>query len=58
LIVRAIAKNPIISMEAKQRRLVSIRNTMVFVLLVELVVVWAHELQAFAVPLVAIVFAT
>lgn len=54
LIVRAIAKNPTFSMEAKRRWIVSVRNTMVFVMLVGLVVIWAHELQAFAVSLVAL----
>ena len=54
LIVRAIAKNPTLSMEAKRRWVVSVRNTMVFVLLVGLVVIWAHELQAFTVSLVAL----
>jgi len=41
LIVRAIAKNPTFSMEAKRRWAVSVRNTntMVFVLLVGLVVI-------------------
>jgi uncharacterized metal-binding protein len=53
LIVRAIAKNPTLSMEAKRRWVVSVRNTMVFVLLVGLVVIWAHELQAFGLSLVA-----
>ena len=41
-------------MEAKRRWVVSVRNSMVFVLLVGLVVIWAHELQAFAVSLVAL----
>jgi small-conductance mechanosensitive channel len=54
LIVRAISKNPTLSMEAKRRWVVSVRNTMVFVLLVGLLVIWAHELQAFAVSLVAV----
>ncbi|HEY6289286.1 MAG TPA: hypothetical protein VIW48_07555 [Nitrospiraceae bacterium] len=53
MIVRAIAKNPTLSIEAKRRWAASVRNTLVFVLLVGLVVIWAHELQAFAVPLVA-----
>ena len=53
-IVRAIAKNPTLSMEAKRRWVVSVRNTMVFVLLVGLVVFWAHELQAFGLSLVAL----
>jgi len=54
LIVRAISKNPTLSMEAKRRWVVSVRNTMVLVLLIGLVVIWAHELQAFAVSLVAL----
>jgi len=54
LIVRAISKNPTLSMEAKRRWVVSVRNTIVFVLLVGLLVIWAHELQAFAVSLVAV----
>jgi small-conductance mechanosensitive channel len=54
LIVRAISKNPTLSMEAKRRWVVSVRNTMVFALLVGLLVIWAHELQAFAVSLVAV----
>src|SRR4029077_19121935 len=54
LIVRAISKNPTLSMEAKRRWVVSVRNSMVFVLLLGVVVIWAHELQAFAVSLVAL----
>jgi hypothetical protein len=54
LIVRAIAKTPTLSMEAKRRWVVSVRNTMVFMLLVGLVLIWAHELQALAVSLVAL----
>lgn len=54
LIVRAIATNPTLLTEAKRRCAVSIRNSMVFVLLVGLVVIWAYELQAFAVSLVAL----
>src|SRR5688572_23538208 len=54
LIVRAISKNPTLSMEAKRRWVVSVRNSMVFALLVGLVVIWAHELQVFAVSLVAL----
>jgi hypothetical protein len=40
-------------MEAKHRWAASVPNTMVFVLLVGLVVIWAHELQSDPVPLVA-----
>lgn len=57
LIIRTISKNPALSMEAKRRWVVSIRNTMVFVLLVGLVVIWAHELQALAMSLVALAVA-
>jgi hypothetical protein len=39
VIVRAIAKNPTRSIEAKRRWAVSVRNTMVFLLLVGLVVI-------------------
>ena len=46
LIVRTISKNPTLSMEAKRRWVVSVRNTMVFVLLLGLLVIWAHELEA------------
>lgn len=54
LIVRSISRNAALTMEAKRRWVVSARNTMVFVFLVGLVVIWAHELQAFAVSLVAL----
>ena len=54
LIVRAISRNQTLSMEAKRRGVVSVRNTVVFALMVGLVVIWAHELEAFAVSLVAL----
>lgn len=54
LVVRAISRNPALTMESKRRGVVSVRNTMVFVFLVGLVVIWAHELQALAVSLVAL----
>lgn len=54
LIVRSIAKNQALTIEAKRRWVVSVRNTMLFGLLVGLFVIWAHELQAFAVSLVAL----
>ncbi|MDH4185499.1 MAG: mechanosensitive ion channel family protein [Nitrospira sp.] len=54
LIVRAIARNPALTIDAKRRWVVSVRNTILFALLVGLVVIWAHELQAFAVSLVAL----
>lgn len=54
LLVRGILKNATLSMEAKRRWVVTVRNSMVFAFLVGLVVIWAHELEAFAVSLVAL----
>ena len=54
LIVRSIAKNSALSMEAKRRWVVTTRNSILFALLIGLVVIWAHELQALAVSLVAL----
>src|ERR671913_22398 len=54
LIVRSISRNAALTMEAKRRWVVSVRNSMVVVFLLGLVVIWAHELQAFAVSLVAL----
>jgi small-conductance mechanosensitive channel len=54
LIVRSIARNSALTMEAKRRWVVMVRNSMVFVFLLGLVVIWAHELQAVAVSLVAL----
>jgi len=54
LIVRSIAKNSALSMEAKRRWVVTTRNLILFALLIGLIVIWAHELQALAVSLVAL----
>ena len=54
LIVRWIAGNPALSMESKRRWVVTTRNSVVFAFLIGLVIIWAHELQAFAVSLVAL----
>jgi small-conductance mechanosensitive channel len=54
LLVRSIARNSALTMEAKRRWVVTVRNSVVFVFLLGLVVIWAHELQAFAVSLVAL----
>ncbi len=54
LIVRSLAKNPALSMEAKRRWVVTTRNLILFALLIGLVVIWAHELQALTVSLVAL----
>lgn len=54
LVVRWISRNPELSMESKRRWVVTTRNSIVFAFLIGLVVIWAHELQAFAVSLVAL----
>ena len=54
LVVRGISRNQALSMEAKRRWVVTTRNSMVFVIMIGLVVIWAHELQAFAVSIVAL----
>jgi small-conductance mechanosensitive channel len=54
LVVRSISNNAALSLEAKRRWVVTARNSMVFVFILGLVVIWAHELQAFAVSLVAL----
>jgi small-conductance mechanosensitive channel len=57
LLVRWISGNSTLSMEAKRRWVVTIRNSVVFAFLIGLVSIWAHELQAFAVSLVALAVA-
>lgn len=54
LVVRWISRNPTLSMESKRRWVVTTRNSIVFAFLIGLVVIWAHELQAFAVSIVAL----
>jgi hypothetical protein len=54
LIVRWIFRNPNLSIESKRRWVVTTRNSIVFAFVVGLVVIWAHELQAFAVSIVAL----
>ncbi|HEY6085239.1 MAG TPA: hypothetical protein VIU63_07565, partial [Nitrospira sp.] len=54
LVVQWISRNAALSMESKRRWVVSVRNSVVFAFLIGLVVIWAHELQAFAVSLVAL----
>ena len=54
VVVRAIRRNQTLTIEAKRRWIVTIRNSMVLGLFVGLVVIWAHELEAFAVSLVAL----
>lgn len=57
LVVRWITKNHTLSMEAKRRWVVTTRNWLVFALFIGLVTIWAHELQAFTVSLVALAVA-
>ncbi|MEK7305972.1 MAG: hypothetical protein AAB034_07460 [Nitrospirota bacterium] len=54
LVVRGISRNHALSMEDKRRWVVTTRNSMVFVILIGFVVIWAHELEAFAVSIVAL----
>ena len=54
LVVRGIAHNPALSMEAKRRWVVTTRNSIVFAFLIGLVIIWAHELQAFAVSIITL----
>ena len=54
LAVRWIASNQTLSMESKRRWVVTTRNSVVLAFLIGLVIIWAHELQAFAVSLVAL----
>ncbi|MCP9438911.1 MAG: mechanosensitive ion channel family protein [Nitrospira sp.] len=57
LVVRWITRNSTLSIEAKRRWVVTIRNSLMFVFLIGLVTIWAHELQAFTVSLVALAVA-
>jgi small-conductance mechanosensitive channel len=54
LAVRWFAGNQTLSMESKRRWVVTTRNSVVLAFLIGLVIIWAHELQAFAVSLVAV----
>lgn len=54
VIVRSISRNPTLDLEAKRRWVVTTRNSIALLFLVGLFFIWAHELQAFAVSLVAL----
>ncbi|MBK9997965.1 MAG: hypothetical protein IPO99_12720 [Nitrospira sp.] len=54
VLVRWIKGNHTLTIDAKRRWIVTARNSMVLGLFVGLVVIWAHELEAFAVSLVAL----
>lgn len=54
VLVRSIARNLTLTIESKRRWIVMTRNSMVLGLFIGLMVIWAHELEAFAVSLVAL----
>ena len=54
LLVRSVSKNTTLTIEAKRRWVVTIRNSVALGFLLGLVFIWLHELQTFAVSLVAI----
>ena len=54
LVVRWISRNQALSMESKRRWVVTTRNSIAFAFLIGLVIIWAHELQAFAVSIIAL----
>lgn len=57
VLVRALARREGLSVEARRRGLVHIRSAVLFVFLLGIVFIWAHELRTFAVSLVAFVVA-
>ena len=54
VLVRSVSKNPNLTLEAKRRWVVAIRNTAALVFLTGLAFMWLNELQTFAVSIVAI----
>lgn len=54
ILVRSVSKNPALTLEAKRRWVVAIRNMAALGFLAGVVFMWLHELQAFAVSIVAI----
>lgn len=57
LLRRAVAKMPGLSVEDRRRWVVSIRNSLLLVLIIGMVFIWGQEVQAFAVSLVALAVA-
>ncbi len=57
LLVRAISRNQGLTVEARRRWAINVRNTMVVTFVIGLTFIWAHELNAFAVSLVAVAVA-
>lgn len=54
LLARAVVHSGPMSLDVRRRWLVNIRNGTLFILLIGLLFIWAHELQTLAVSLVAI----
>ena len=57
VLVRGILSRESLSVETRRRWAVNIRNTLALVFAIGLVFIWAHQLSAFAVSLVAIAVA-
>ncbi|MGH7227759.1 MAG: mechanosensitive ion channel domain-containing protein [Nitrospiraceae bacterium] len=57
LLVRAISRNQSLTFEARRRWAIDLRNTVAVIFVIGLVFIWAHELSAFAVSLVAVAVA-
>ena len=54
LLVRWVSSQKGLTVEERRRWIINIRNGMVFVFAAGLISIWAHELQAFAVSLIAL----
>lgn len=57
ILVRAISRNPSLTVEDRRRWANNARNTMVVTFVIGLTFIWAHELSAFAVSLIAVAVA-
>jgi small-conductance mechanosensitive channel len=57
ILVRAISRNQSLTFEARRRWAINIRNAVAVTFVIGLVFIWAHELSAFAVSLVAVAVA-
>jgi len=57
ILVRAISRNQSLTFKARRRWAINVRNTVAVIFVIGLVFIWAHELSAFAVSLVAVAVA-
>ena len=57
ILVRAVLSRESLSVETRRRWAASIRNALALVFIIGLIFIWAHQLSAFAVSLVAIAVA-